>query len=117
MKQGILFLPLMAICAVVAACGYTSRDVEAIGQVKRVAAVTPIICPNYKALDLSLGVMRNGVGSMSNEDIELLVDGEDMAAKLKASAEQGKIVKITYDMARITFCVPDRVVRTVQVLE
>jgi major membrane immunogen (membrane-anchored lipoprotein) len=112
MKMLVLVLLLL-----IAACGYSSRDVEAIGQVKRVAAVTPIICPNFKALDLSLGVMRNGVGSMSHEDIDVLVESEDVAAKLKASAEQGKIVKITYDMARLTFCVPERVVRTVQVLE
>lgn len=95
--------------ALLAACGKSSSDNEIIGQVKKVVKKTPIICPDYTEIDLSLGVVRNGVGSMSREDVDLAADNSDKDAidKLKWAAENGAIVKLSYDVHRISPCWPD----------
>lgn len=92
-----------------AACGYSSTDNEAVGQVKKVKNMTPIICSDYVSAHISLGVMRNGVGSMSREDIEIAVEPNEKAAidKLKWAAENGAIVKVQYNVERTSPCWPD----------
>ena len=97
-----------------AACGYSSRDSELIGQVKKVVRNTPIICSEYEDADISLGVLRNGVGSMSTQDIWMYVPNREDLAKLKKAAETGALVKIKYDVYRMTFCVDEHVVRSVE---
>jgi hypothetical protein len=91
------------------ACGNTSSDNELVGQVKKVVKRTPILCSDYTEVHLSLGLMRNGVGSMSHEDVELAVDNEDKenVDKLKWAAENGAIVKLSYDVERVSPCWPD----------
>ena len=93
----------------VAACGNSSTGNESVGQVKKVVNKTPIICPDYVEVDLSLGVMRNGVGSLSKEDVVLAVDPGDKATvdAMKKAAEDGSIVKLGYDVHRISPCWPD----------
>lgn len=105
----VLFLSL-------AGCGYLSRDNEAVGQVKKFTKETPLICPNFSAIDLSLGVMRNGVGSMSSDDIWFYVP-ESETGVLKKAAEDGSLVKITYNMARINFCLPDHMITKAEPLK
>lgn len=95
-------------------CGYTAIGNEMTGQVKKVVNNTPLVCPPYSSADVSLGVMRNGVGSMSHEDVELYVPSELDRAALKAAAESGALVKIKYSVARVTFCVPEHVVQSVE---
>jgi hypothetical protein len=85
-------------------CGYTSRDGEAIGQAKKVTAVTPLLCGDYYALDVSLGVMRGGVGSMSTQDMWLTIRNVGDIAKMKAAVESGAIVRIKYDTPRFPIC-------------
>jgi hypothetical protein len=97
------------------ACGYKSRDTEAVGQVKRVFGNTPLLCPDYYAADLSLGVMRNGSGSMSGQDIGIVINKHDLEVTKKA-AETGDIVKITYDMERVAFCTEGRIATKVEVV-
>lgn len=87
------------------------------GQVKAIDHKTPIICGDYDELDLSLGVMRNGVGSMSSQDVPLYVTSADDVKKLKEALQSGKIVELTYDERRVTFCVPDRWVTGIKTLE
>ena len=99
-----------------AACGYSARSNELVGQVKRVVDKTPIVCGDYVEADVSLGVLRNGVGSMSKEDVDLYVPSDADAKILKGAAESGKIVKIAYDVKRVTWCVPDHWVTHVEVL-
>lgn len=108
---------LLSLILLVAACGYTSRDNELTGQVKRVKKVTPIICPDYTEVDVSLGVMRNGVGSMSTEDVWLLVNNPQHVETLETAARDGSIVKVTYDVQRLVFCVPDHTLRTLEVVQ
>ncbi len=87
----------------------SSVDNEAVGQIKKILKKTPIVCPDYTEVDISLGVMRNGVGSMSREDVVLAVDNSESSAiaTLKHAAESGSIVKFTYDVKRVTVCWPD----------
>lgn len=98
-------------------CGYSSRQNEMIGQVKKIAHQTPLICPNYAAADISLGVIRGGVGSMSTQDIWLTVDSKDDEKLLIDAAASGAIVKLNYDVARLTLCVEDHIITNVEVVQ
>lgn len=112
MKKGILVLVLL----LATACGYSSKDNEMIGQVKKVMKNTPLICPDYKDADISLGVIRNGVGSMSSQDIWVYVP-DDLNFKILTEANQtGKLVKIKYDIKRLQFCVGDHQVTSVELV-
>ena len=92
-------------------CGYTSRDSEVIGQVKKVQRNTPLFCDDYDEVDVSLGVMRGGVGSYSTEDIWMFVTPAQ-AKELSALQKTNAVVKFTYDDRRWVNCVrTDRVVR------
>lgn len=84
-------------------CGRSITNGELIGQVKKVQPHTPIICPEYVTADVSMGVMNNGVGSMSTHDIQVVVPNEFEKAFTEAS-ESGKIVKIHYDTWRFAPC-------------
>jgi major membrane immunogen (membrane-anchored lipoprotein) len=112
MKKLATLLPVL-----LAACGFSSVDNELTGQAKRVKKKTPIICGDYTEVDISLGVMRNGVGSMSTEDVWLLVNDSEQIKLLEKAVTDGAIVKVTYDIKRLTLCVPDHVLRTVEVLQ
>lgn len=103
MKKLIYVLPFLFFIG----CGNSSKDNEVIGQVKKVTNETPLIFPNFLAADLSLGVMRGGVGSMSAQDIWFYVEDKDVEKVLKTAAESGALVKVKYDVRRITLYVPD----------
>ena len=83
---------------------YSSAGNESIGQVKKLQKMTPIICPDYTEVHVSLGVMRNGVGSMSHEDIYLAVDNEDRAdlEVLDRATNTGDLIRFTYDIRRVS---------------
>lgn len=98
-------------------CGYHSKDNELIGQVKKVHSNTPLVCGDYFSADISLGVMRNGVGSMSTQDVDVYIPREKDVETFKLAVESGQLVKITYDSKRITFCVPGYVVTKVEILK
>jgi hypothetical protein len=66
--------------------------------------MTPMVCPDYYVVDISLGVMRNGVGSMSTHDIELFIQDKDVEA-LRSIAEVGGIIDFMYDERRSPWCV------------
>jgi outer membrane lipopolysaccharide assembly protein LptE/RlpB len=103
---------LMLTMLFLAGCGYDARNNEMMGQVKKIINETPLLCSDFTTADVSLGVMRNGVGSMSSEDIMVLVPESNAEAlkTLKGAAESGQLVKITYDSKRTAFCTPHRVV-------
>lgn len=110
----------MLLCAAallsLSACGYSSRDNEAIGQVKKVANVTPILCFDRTDADISLGVMRNGVGSMSTQDMWLTVRNEKDAAVLRDAANTGKLVRFHYQVARINWCWQEEELTSVEII-
>jgi hypothetical protein len=96
------------------ACGNESVQNELVGQVKRVVNKTPLICSNYTQADVSMGVMRNGTGSVSKEDVYLTVINPEDVKSLKEAADAGIPVKITYDVKRLTFCIESHIVTKVE---
>ncbi len=113
MKKTLLFLAL----ATLTGCGYTSRDTEAVGQAKRIIRNTPILCSEFVELDLSLGVMRNGVGSMSSQDININLTDKDQIALAQKAVESGALVKVTYDKQRLNFCTEGRWATKVELVQ
>jgi hypothetical protein len=111
MKKSLLGL---AVVVMLSGCGYSAVDNEFAGQVKKVVHQTPIFCAERYDTDISLGVLRNGVGSMSQEDVWLTVPNQDDQKLLKQAAETGQIVKVKYDVYRVTWCWQDHVVRGVE---
>lgn len=55
MKRVLMLLTVLCLSS----CGYNSVNNEAIGQPKKIIRATPVFCPDYNAVDLSLGVMIN----------------------------------------------------------
>lgn len=94
----------LLIALVLSGCGYRSRDNELVGQIKKVELHTPLVCPAYYSVDLSLGIIQNGIGSMSREDIELLIPTTEMYQQLKDA--NGKLVKVRYNTTRTRICFP-----------
>lgn len=97
----------LAFAIILSACGYSSKSNELVGQVKKVVEKTPIVCGDYAEADISLGVLRNGYGSVSHEDVVLYVPSRGDVDLLKQAAEEGFPIKVSYDIRRIAFCVPD----------
>ena|ERR1035437_8887163 len=101
----------------ITSCGYTSVDNELLGQPKKLYHQTPIICPNRTDLDISLGVMRNGVGSMSTQDLYLTVPNKQDVDKLNSALSSGKLVKLHYNILRWTLCQRMESVTSVEILD
>jgi hypothetical protein len=97
-------------------CGYESVDNKMTGQVKKVHHNTPIFCSDYFSADISLGVLINGVGSMSTQDIEVVVEEKDRD-KFEFAAANNQIVEIGYKVKRVTFCTPDHISDSIKVLQ
>lgn len=85
-------------------CGYSRRNNEIVGQIKKVVETTPILCNDMQYVDISLGLMQNGTGSMSKEDMLLLVRSDEQLKFFKENV--GKQVRVFYDERRMTWC-PD----------
>ena len=85
------------IAMLLAGCGNTSVDNEVVGQAKKMMNKTNLICLDYKVLDISLGVVRGGTGSMSTEDLFLVVT-------IKKAVDAGSLVKVHYNVRRVHPC-------------
>ncbi len=91
-------------------CGFTTmyaRDGELIGQAKKLTRITPFwssICPEYYAFDVSLGVLQNGVGSISKSDVVLTVQNVKDLPAMRTAVERGALVKVRYDTRRLAAC-------------
>lgn len=71
---------------------------------KRLHRVTPIFCGDYSVLDANLGVMQDGQGGASIQDIDLEIP-EPMVAELAKALENKTLqVEITYSTHRVAFC-------------
>lgn len=105
------------VAALASGCGYKSRDNELSGQPKRVLNVTPMMCPDYTAVDISMGIVRNGVGSMSGHDMMLAVDEKGNADTLRQAASNGLLVKLTYNTKRFSICTPQMHVTKVEIVK
>jgi hypothetical protein len=111
-------LLLLAVTISLAGCfGERSRDNTALGQVKRVHHETPMVCLDYDDADISLGVMQNGVGSMSQQDVDFYVPSRSDFDLLQQAALSGKLVRIMYDEARVHWCVEDYTITKVEIVQ
>jgi len=102
------------------ACGYSSTGNEGVCQPKKMHHNTPIVCSDYDTIDVSMGVMRNGVGSMSTQDMTLAFSPAtqaDSETKLKQAIDGGKLVKMTYSDRRFSFCQETEQIETVEIIE
>ena len=103
MKKTSFVLVSLFLCG----CGNTSVDGTLTGQAKKVTNVTPMFCSAYKAVDVSMGVMRNGTGSMSvNDEWMTIGDRVDNATidMLEKAAKDGSIIDVTFNTRRVPFC-------------
>lgn len=98
---------LIVAAMLLAGCGNTSVGNELVGQVKKVHHNTPLVCPDYYTVDVSMGVMRNGTGSMSTQDIELVAEGKELIEFLTKANTSGRIVKVDYSVRRAVVCWPE----------
>ena len=85
-------------------CGYSHRDNELVGQPKSIESTTPLLCPEQNILHMSLGVMRNGSGSMSTHDISINIPDSSMVAPLKRAVESGELINARTNEARFRWC-------------
>lgn len=109
---------LLVLTLCVAGCGYSSRENELTGQAKKAVHNTPVLCPDYTVVDISLGVMRGGVGSMSTQDVWVVVPSRETAALavLKKAVDEGGIVKVKYDELRVAICTEDYIVTAAEAI-
>lgn len=98
-------------------CGYASKENELIGQVKKIKHQTPLICPDRVDVDVSLGIMKNGVGSMSTQDIWLTAEDKSTIEILTAANANGQPIKITYDVKRFAICNNTEIVTKVELIK
>lgn len=111
-------LLVLAVALCLTGCsGYSQVDNQMTGQVKKVHHLNPIICPNFSTVDVSLGVMKNGVGSMSNHDITLTIWNNADLQVLEEAAKAGSIVDIKYSVWRIAYCREEEVIQYVKVVQ
>ena len=108
---------LLSALFLVTGCGYCSVDNTAVAQVKKVAHNTPILCNNYIDTDLSFGVLRNGVGSISQQDLWMYVPDQSLADTLTKAADAGLLVRVTYSEKRWRWCVEELMVTKVEILK
>ena len=102
MLKKVFYIALLAVS--LTACGYESRDNELSGQAKKIVHATPLFCPNHDDFEVSMGIVRNGTGSMSTEDVWFTVQNPEQIAVLKKAADAGSIVHVKYDVRRFAFC-------------
>ena len=111
------FLPLVLLLSTSCAyCGHTSEGNELTGQVKKVLHNTPLVCPGTVTADISLGVIRNGVGSASKEDIWVQVNNPADVSLLETAAKSGALVNVKYDVARGVVCWIDHLATSVSLV-
>lgn len=108
---------LFVLFLVLSGCGYSALNSEFTGQVKYVENVNPILCDQRVDAGITLGVMRNGTGSVSTHDIIVTVPDKDVQAILRSASESGAIVKMTYDQKRLTWCWHEMTVTKAEVLK
>jgi hypothetical protein len=99
------------------ACGYSAKDNTVVGQAKKLMHKTPIVCDERFDGDLSLGVMNNGVGSMSTQDQWFTMGNPEAKKAYEQAVDKGSIVKLTYDVKRWTWCWEDHIVNKVEVIK
>jgi hypothetical protein len=103
--------------SLLASCGNSAVDGELIGQAKKLTRVTPLVCGDYYAFDVSLGVLRNGTGSMSTQDLWFTVTDIDDVQRLRDAADKGLLVKVRFVTRRFAICTEDHIMTAFEVVQ
>jgi hypothetical protein len=112
-----LFLFFVGSCTEYGLNTYSSKDGELIGQAKKTITTNPIICPGVNNLDVSLGVVRNGTGSISSQDVWVTVTNPEDYKRAKEASSSGALVKVTYDQRRLAMCTEYFVASKVEIIQ
>lgn len=107
---------LIPILILFTGCGYTSKDNEVVGQVKKIVNETPLFCNNYTWVDISLGVFKDGIGSSSKEDLILRVKDKNTISEIKLLAKENKILKVKYNEKRFVWCGLDKFLESIEAI-
>jgi hypothetical protein len=110
------FLKSAALITLLAGCGNIAIDGEAIGQAKKVTKTTNILCPDYYSFDMSLGVLQNGTGSISKEDVWMTIEDVRLVPAINAAVDRGAVVKVRYNERRVPFCSDHYILTGIEVL-
>lgn len=105
----------LLLCAV--GCGYSHRDNDLVGQPKSVESTTPLLCPDQHILHMSLGVLRNGTGSMSTEDIRINIVDAHLVPALQLAISKGSLITARTNEARFRWCNEEKELVSFQVME
>ena len=97
-------------------CGWSGKEITGTGQVKKVGLESNLLCPDYYEVDISLGIMRNGVGSMSTHDQKFFIP-DSMLKDFRTAAEKSSIVNFSYDVRRGGWCVNDHRITSFKVVD
>ena len=120
MRRNVFIMFVLSLMIIVG-CGHTSMDNEMMGQVKKVVGNTPLVCPNYTDADVSLGVIKNGTGSMSTQDAWVVIEDKKLIPIFKQACETGQLVKIKYDVKRFGgnyfVCTPEKFATNIEILK
>ena len=121
---------LLGTILLLSACGYSSIDNEAIGQVKKTMTINPIFCPQYKVADIIVGsqqaleqafYIQNANKTNNSNSMNLhtaIVVSVEQNKILQEALEKGKTIKFTYNEERITFCTTSRLfMQSVEIIE
>ncbi len=100
-------LVTLGIALLVGGCGYSAIDGDMIGQIKTVGQSNPVVCPGYTAVGISLGILRDGTGSMSTHDVAGWVPDRSLIPALQRAKDTGAVVALTYKEYRAPICKPD----------
>lgn len=114
MRKGFLAL---AMVAALAGCGYSHIGGDTVGQAKGLTRTTNLVCSDYFVFDLSLGVMRNGTGSMSKQDMLFTVAPNVDVVALRDAVKRSAIVKPSFHTRRAALCTEDYILTSFEVLE
>jgi len=98
-------------------CGNSSVNNELVAQPKRMHNVTPIVCGDRVDVDLSLGFVKDGVGSMSTHDVAMRVNDMRHVDTLNTAIQTNKLVKVTYNERRFVWCGPDEIITGVEIVK
>lgn len=100
-----------------AGCGNTAVENELVGQAKKISQNTPLVCLDFKSVDISLGVMRGGTGSMSTQDMWLTITDESLLPVIKRAVETGALVKVRYNTRRFAPCSDDHWLTAIEIVQ
>ena len=114
-----MFKFLIGIClfCLMGCLGYSSKNSESIIQPKSIQMQTPIICPEVPILHGSLGIIRNGRGSISNQDVDMVITNDQDKYKIQTAIDSGYFLNVKYNTKRMVVCNSEHILVDVEIVK